>query len=266
VHAVGVGVGVIVGVAVAVGLAVALSVGVALAVAARVEVAVEVADAVAVEVAVGVDVAVAPVAVAVAVGVAPPVDVAVGVAVCVVVIVAVAVEVGVGLGTGVPLPSPFILTWSAFLLAALTIVSLADFLPSDDGVKTIDTSQLPFGAKLPTQLLEGLNCGFCDPIELTSIAIGFGLWIVTVAGALGLSGGSSPKISFFGETVRALGLLVLADGPSPTLCAHATVTTPPIKTESASAAITNKSEKLGTNRESDLKRKVARSFRFESRV
>jgi hypothetical protein len=116
------------------------------------------------------------VAVRVEVGV-PPVAVAVGVGVAVLVAVALAVgvAVAVGLGSGVPLPSPLILILSAFLLAPFAIVSFADFLPSDDAVKMIDTAQLPSAGKLPTQFTDGANSAFVDATELTSMAIEFGL-------------------------------------------------------------------------------------------
>src|SRR5208337_2746183 len=113
--------------------------------------------------------------VAVAVGVALTDALGALLAVAVGVAVGVAVAVAVGLGTGVPMPSPVMLTLSDLLLAPLTIVSFADFLPSDDAVKTIDTAQLPSAARLPTQLPEGTNSGPCGSIELISIAIEFGL-------------------------------------------------------------------------------------------
>ena len=148
------------------------------------------------------------------VGVAVAVTVGVGVGVAVAVAVGVAVMVSVGVATAVPAPSPFMLTLSGLLLALLTMVSFADFLPSDDGAKTTDTSQSPSAARLATQLPEGTNSGFADATEVTSIAIEFGLWIVTVLGALALRGGRSPKLRLFGEAVRALvfGFLVFADG------------------------------------------------------
>lgn len=126
---------------------------------------------------VAVDVAVAVgVAVAVAAGVGVVVaDVELGVAVGVVV-GKLLVEVGVAVGgSGVPLPFPFMLTLTDFWLALLPIVSLADFLPSDDGVKTTDTSQLPSAAKDPTHIVDGTNSGSEELTELISIDIGFGL-------------------------------------------------------------------------------------------
>ena len=67
------------------------------------------------------------------------------------------------------------LTLIALALALLTIISFPDFLPSDVGVKTIDTTQLLPAARLPIQLADGTNSEFDDVIELTSMAIGFGL-------------------------------------------------------------------------------------------
>ncbi len=78
------------------------------------------------------------------------------------------------MGLAVPLPAPVILTMSD-LLALLTIVKVADFLPSDDEVKTIETSQLPSAARLPTQLPAGTNSEFEDAAELISIGVEFGL-------------------------------------------------------------------------------------------
>ena len=67
------------------------------------------------------------------------------------------------------------LTLRGLLLALSTIVSSADFLPSDDGVKTIDTTQVLSAARLPIQLSDGTNSGFDDAIELILIAFGLGL-------------------------------------------------------------------------------------------
>ena len=55
-------------------------------------------------------------------------------------------------------------------------------------------------------------------IELISIAIGFGLWMVKVLGRLGIRGGRLPKLSFFGETPS---FLILTAGLSATVCADA---------------------------------------------
>ena len=105
------------------------------------------------------------------------VAVAVGVAVAAVEVgVGVAVRVGVAVAvSGAPLPSPFIFTLTDFLLALLPIVSFADFLPSDDGVKTTDTSQLLSAAKVPTHVVDGTNSGFEELTELISIDAEFGL-------------------------------------------------------------------------------------------
>ena len=95
--------------------------------------------------------------------------------VVVAVAVGVAVAVAVGVGTGEPLPSPFRLTSTGSALALLAIISFPDFLPSDDGVKTIDTTHSPPAGRLPTQLSDGTNSGSDDSIELISTAVEFGL-------------------------------------------------------------------------------------------
>jgi hypothetical protein len=81
---------------------------------------------------------------------------------------AVGVAVGVGLPTGEPTPTPSMLMVKAFLLAPLLIVSFAVFLPSDDGLKMIDTSQSSSAARLPTQFWEGVNSISEDATELIS--------------------------------------------------------------------------------------------------
>ncbi len=82
--------------------------------------------------------------------------------------------VAVAVGLAVPLPAPVMLMLSD-LPALLTIVSVADFLPSDDGVKTIDNWQLPSAARLPTQVPVGTNSEFDDAAELISTGVEFGL-------------------------------------------------------------------------------------------
>jgi hypothetical protein len=108
------------------------------------------------------------------VGSAVGVAVAVAVGVAVVVGVGATVAVGVEVGTGAPLPSPVIAILSDLPLALL-IVKFADFLPSDNGVNTIDMSQRPSAAKLVTQSCEATNCPLDELMKLTSTAIEFGL-------------------------------------------------------------------------------------------
>lgn len=73
-------------------------------------------------------------------------------------------------------------------------------------------------------------------------------------------------MSVFGETVRAFGFLVFADGAgdSPALCAAATAMTPPIRTKSANVDSTSKSEKLraAVDRVNGLKPILAQNFQF----
>jgi hypothetical protein len=61
------------------------------------------------------------------------------------------------------------------LLAASTIFSFADFLPSDDGVKTTDTAHCPMAGRLATQVSEGTKSAFDELIELTANAVELGL-------------------------------------------------------------------------------------------
>jgi hypothetical protein len=153
--------------------------------------------------------------------------------------------------TGAPLPAPVILTSSALLLALLAIISFADFSPSDDGVNTIDTTQVPFAARLPTQLADGTNSGFDDAIELMSIAIEFGLRMVAVLGTPGIKGGSLPKLSFFGETPS---FLILVDGLSATVAEAALTST------NAQSKSDSKPRAAVIDRANDLKRFVNNQF------
>ncbi len=140
------------------------------------------------------------------------------------------------------------LTLSGLPLALLTIVNFADFLPSDDGVKTIDTTQSLPAARLPIQLADGTNSGFDDSIELILIGIEFGLWMDSVLGTLGIRGRRLPKLSFFGETFSCL---ILLDKFRATLCSSAAA-----KGTNAESKSNSRAQAAAIARGNDLKRVV----------